>query len=1161
MASAYRFLQYDFSAGHVDPMVEANLNLSQKTRGLKKSVNTLHNVNRTVSKRPGTRQIGNALDMSVNGSTLFVSMLDENGRSVCFVITPPVFDAPGHIYSYNTVEMGEREYLITDWPSGESFKPKFAVYRNFLYITRPTGVGVYVCRNGNLELLDETFVNLPAKSFNAIAFASGRLMLASGNTLYISRSRTSEQKEDAIGFPTWTLDFTLADWEYEWAMRKMGFNAPGRDVRGKVLWNCKSDREPDVTEEPSFGVTRRDETREVLAHDMMGSYGTYDEGWKQVKEETKSANPGEDIPDTPEEPAHSQPWVKYVYKDSTYTASATRHYWNGTPRYLFSSRGETAVKEQLIDQYTSSEEVAETYDEDTGEHVYSVAVTERDYGAEHVDGEPERRNAPRYPEEWTDNALGTMQYKWVNNFHDETEWRFDGVDWGAAIQVNASDEVKENTIVTYGDGQYAFQRKYEYARLDDWLQALEEYLYITDGEEGYSDYTYESETLRWREHYVKDEDCGPEEVKVYKETETLITETVYQRSPVEEEVHYYICTRYRRRILTVVAGYNVFVYQGDYSEGSWVTGVTAPAGPFTSYPQDGGPNARREDYYTYSSIVETKKYYERTFHWIASDFQWTAETGSIDDFWTTDDVDANAEAIFQMVKGNYDVDDIYPMEEIYRATEYPNEYGETIRRYEKVTKEIKVETSGLVTNRTLITTTEVLASSPEFEPVSFGDVENVSFAKTPTVYSTHGIEIQENDMFGSRIQWIAHLGRVIVGTDTAVFMATTQGVSAQNFDLVLTSGTGCCDLVPKVVNSYLVFVSSDRRKIYEAYFSNESQGLLISEASIASRDLFRKGIEDFWVCDYPDMVIAAKVEGKLLVCTPSYADGGIVFAWSKWNMGIASVMQVKTADFDTEQYKILLIAEADEGVYVPCLLMVGDAYDSHDVVPLMDYMVHLTADNVSTSEESEGIYNWTVTMPASVRRWMWDTQQVMLRYGNKALVIKDVEKSSKTYTDAEGTQTVDVFMFVATMDATGLDSVVVGLPYMMEIGFFQQMLPNNSGIALSSRHSVREMSVKVFKSFGGQVRVGDDYRQDLPYLVYNRDSFSPTFNNPQDGNLPYRESGVLKIADVYESMSGTYIADNPVRCVVEDDIAIVSEDPFPFNLMALGLLYNITEVN
>ena len=132
------------------------------------------------------------------------------------------------------------------------------------------------------------------------------------------------------------------------------------------------------------------------------------------------------------------------------------------------------------------------------------------------------------------------------------------------------------------------------------------------------------------------------------------------------------------------------------------------------------------------------------------------------------------------------------------------------------------------------------------------------------------------------------------------------------------------------------------------------------------------------------------------------------------------------------------------------------------------------------------------------------------------------------------------------MAATADVTMKVGRSYETRIGLFQQILPNNTGISLVTKHSIDRLYLQIYRSQGGSVYHGDAKVADILQLRYGHDLYNDNATNPLTGT-PY-------------TFSGTYTIDNPVQNVTDDDLSIITADPYPFNLMAVSMRYTLTEV-
>lgn len=412
----------------------------------------------------------------------------------------------------------------------------------------------------------------------------------------------------------------------------------------------------------------------------------------------------------------------------------------------------------------------------------------------------------------------------------------------------------------------------------------------------------------------------------------------------------------------------------------------------------------------------------------------------------------------------------------------------------------------------------------------------ISKTDTPDPQSTHAIQVRENDMYGSSIKWITSAGRIIVGTETAIFIAVDQYLDPKTFDLVPTSQTGTSAQQPKILNQLAVFTSADRKRLYIGIYNDEIKGLQILEATANVKHMFLSGIKDYFIADNPYRVIYVITDdGECRVCIPVFtSEGGINFAWSTWDFGIGKVEYIafdRRAEKEQKTYFIMRDADGKGWIYTldyrePYL------YGVKDTDLLLDYA------DIQTVKNTRG----SVSISSPFLKH-YSTLEAMLTYADgRQVVLRDCPVT----VDDEGNATVLIDFRRTDIPETDDVTMKIGAVYVTRIALFQQILPNNSGVALVSRHSIEKLFLQIYRSQGGTVYAGDAKIADILQLQYGKDLYNNNSTNPLTG-APY-------------TFSGVYSIDNPVQNVEEDNLSIVSDDPYPFNLMAVSMKYNLTEV-
>ena len=400
----------------------------------------------------------------------------------------------------------------------------------------------------------------------------------------------------------------------------------------------------------------------------------------------------------------------------------------------------------------------------------------------------------------------------------------------------------------------------------------------------------------------------------------------------------------------------------------------------------------------------------------------------------------------------------------------------------------------------------------------------------PVVLPSHAVELSDNDLFASDIQWIIGFGRIVVGTKTAIFISTSDVITPADFDLTVTSYIGSSSLPAKVLNSWLIWSSFDRKKLYGAMYSNEMQGLSIIELTGNAHHMFSKGIIDYEMTDIPSQTIyALTADGSVRVCAMIARSEGYMFAWSSWTFPDA-VRYMAFARAVVTSHPLMVAVKANGKSSVL-------AIDSREIYQYGENGYEPYADAI-----------WQETGIIS------DEQAGTRCYHQVATDIHRTADSLEVILSADG---IADRIFRAKADEQGridlgvLSSayknyrITLAVPYRMELELFTQIMPNNSGIALLSKHSISRIDFQLYKSNGGRIETAYNNELHILQLIY--------------GQSIYRDS-VLDEDGQPISHTGVYGIDNPTTTGTDDRIKIVSEEPYPFNLMAVAQTIRLTEV-
>ena len=396
----------------------------------------------------------------------------------------------------------------------------------------------------------------------------------------------------------------------------------------------------------------------------------------------------------------------------------------------------------------------------------------------------------------------------------------------------------------------------------------------------------------------------------------------------------------------------------------------------------------------------------------------------------------------------------------------------------------------------------------------------------PDVQVSHAIEINETDLMSSEILWIANMGRIIVGTKNAVFISTEDVVTPQTFDLKPTLYDGSAPIQPSILNSLLIYVSANTKKLYGAIYNNEIQGLQSTELTMYARHLFLDGIRQVEISDSPYYTLFVLTNSnQLRVGSMVGQSSGFYFAFSTWQVSDDTVDGMMVDRGMSSKLIVALANSVDTSKTQVHAITYREPYEYglHGVELMMDHQQAVQMTPAGTRSSSA-----TVT----------DS------------FLPDGTMVDAILTKADGTKDVVRGLTIAgrKLDVAGdYTEAVIGLPVQMTLQLFQQYIPNNAGVALQSRHSVAEVGVQIYKSVGGEVWYNGEKVKSLLQLQWLADDYGRNFIDPHTGQ-PY-------------SFTGVYTVTSPTQQTLKDELAIISTEPYPFNIMGVALKYNVTETS
>jgi hypothetical protein len=357
--------------------------------------------------------------------------------------------------------------------------------------------------------------------------------------------------------------------------------------------------------------------------------------------------------------------------------------------------------------------------------------------------------------------------------------------------------------------------------------------------------------------------------------------------------------------------------------------------------------------------------------------------------------------------------------------------------------------------------------------------------------------IEENDMEGSRVLWLAAGRRLAAGTARATWSDNGAVPTPSSFDMNIVEYAGATRLQPKGTKEILVYAGRNGKTLRALVWQETERGagFVDTDISLNAPHLFASGIRDFDVTDYPYPVIwVVTGDGALASCTVDLRSG--VAAWARHETD-GKFESCATRREDGRDDTLFLAAKRT-GSW------------ARDIVTLsLDDLVH--ADYAESHYVDCGIRveldppATEVSLPEPLRR---DGLQAFADGAEEAV------KLSKDKSAAVFRQPVK--------------AAHIGLSYKSELSPNTPEIPAN-GTSVGKKRRIEKVLLRLFNSFGGRCGTTEEKAVPIPYMRY--------------GHYKLGEAPEPFAGDIDMAVGGTI---DP-----EGKIAVTHEEPVPFTLLAL----------
>ncbi|MDR1586921.1 MAG: hypothetical protein LBS57_05645 [Treponema sp.] len=356
------------------------------------------------------------------------------------------------------------------------------------------------------------------------------------------------------------------------------------------------------------------------------------------------------------------------------------------------------------------------------------------------------------------------------------------------------------------------------------------------------------------------------------------------------------------------------------------------------------------------------------------------------------------------------------------------------------------------------------------------------------------IVLEENDMQGSRLQWIFSNRSLLAATERATWSDTGEVPTPATFDMRIVEYSGANSLQAHGTKEIIVYAGRNGKTLRALVWtqSSESIGFIDMDISQYAAHLFTAGIRDIAVADYPYPIIwIVTNDGTLISCTINISMGVIAYARHPTD-GIVEAAAV---------------AHQTKGDVL--YLVVGRGTERN-----IEYLI---LEDLVNEDPAESHY-----VDAGERRQYQTPVKTLIglnRFaGKKIQIFADGSPEVPVEVNDQG---------VAHLQASAA-KIHLGLPYKTILSPNTPQLPAN-GTSFGKKRRVEQVKLQLYKSIGGKAGVTEDKAEKI---------ITQRFGSYVLGSAAEPYTGEVDI-----TVSGNI---DP-----ECKLIIVHEEPAPFTILAL----------
>jgi hypothetical protein len=356
------------------------------------------------------------------------------------------------------------------------------------------------------------------------------------------------------------------------------------------------------------------------------------------------------------------------------------------------------------------------------------------------------------------------------------------------------------------------------------------------------------------------------------------------------------------------------------------------------------------------------------------------------------------------------------------------------------------------------------------------------------------IVLEENDMHGGRLQWIAANRRMLAATERATWSDTGEVPTPSTFDMNIIEYAGANELQAQGTKEILVYAGRSGKTLRALVWNQTSESAGFADVDITEQaaHLCSSGIKDFSIADYPYPIIwIVNGNGELISCTVNIRAGVLAYARHPTDGSVESVA----------------VAQRKDGDVLYMTVKRGDIRN-------IEYLI---LEDLINTDIKECHY----VDSGEHRKFDMPTKTItgLERFAGKIIrVFADGAAEPPVTVSENGTAELQVTVSEAH----------IGLPYKSVLSPNTPQIPAN-GTSLGKKRRIEKAMLKLYKSLGGRVGVTEE-KSEL--LITQR------YGSYDLGSAPEPFTGDIDI-----TVSG--------NIDYEGKLIITHEEPVPFTLLAL----------